>query len=138
MTSDRALCPPVALEARLGDRARPAGGRPPVRRFTFAACTLDAVESARQHLTATLERHVGPLRCTPVDVEVAVGEDHAAELLADLEANRGQSATTLEPLVDALAQVKTAADRLGAGDPVLVVASCGALTRQPHATVWAS
>ena len=136
MSADADLCPPAATPARLGDRAHPAG-RPPVARYVFAAVTLDRLEDARLELTADLERIVGPLRCTEVAVEVATGLDAVAELLADLNIARGQSTATLAPVAAAVRHVAAAAARLGLGEPALVVASCGALTRQSHLAVWA-
>lgn len=140
MTHDRALAPGVrvALTARLADRARPARGRIPLERFVFAACSLDALEHTRALVTQRLEERAGPLRCTAVAVEVAVGSEDTAELLADLNANRGQTTDTLAPVVTAYGQTAAAAQRLGLGDAVLVVASCGVLTGQAYADPHAS
>lgn len=131
--------PPLEVTLdRIGDRARPANGRPPVARYTFAACSLDAIEDARARLTLALERTVGPLRCTPVDVTVAVGKQDAAELLEHLARDKGQTVETLQPVAVAVGQVSAQCLRLGLDGPALVVATCGALTGQARAAVWAS
>lgn len=127
------LVPVEYARVRLGDVARPAAGRAPVRRYAFGACTEDAMLTAADHLRDRLTDLVGPLRCTDVDVELAVGEHHAAELLADL-CRRGHSRAALTPAVDAFGQVAAAALTLGLR-PVLLVASCAALTGQARASV---
>lgn len=119
--------------ARLGDRAVPAGGRRPLPRFTFAACTTDALEATKTNRARALVERTGPLRCTPVDVMVARTPELVDELLDNLR-NLGQGPDTLAHVWQAWDAVNTHAGRLGL-EAALVVAACGVLTPQATASV---
>ena len=128
-TTDRAL----TLPTRLGDHARPAGGRAPRRRHAFAVCVLESVEEARADRVAVLTAVTGPLRCSEVEVRVAVGDEATGELLHDLD-EAGVTEATLGPVVTAYSRL---AGYHPSVTPALVVASCDALTGQARAAVWA-
>ena len=137
MIADADLCPPapgVAL-IRLGELAKPAGGRQPIPRLTFAACTLDRLEETRAETARRLEARTGPLRCTGVTHQVAEGDRAAAELLEHLVHHEGQSVDVARSGAHVYGQVAAAASRLGLGPAFLVVASCGALTGQASVAV---
>lgn len=136
MTAPPHLARVEVTRTPLGAIARPARGRAPVPRFSYAVCTDDAVDVVASNRLVALVNLVGPLRWGGADVAIARGRDAVEDLLDRLE-DLGQGTDVLTEVAGAFDAVEAKAYRLGL-TTCLVVAFCNALTGQAAASVGAS